>query len=253
MHFLKNKLSLLALNWSFSPFSCSGTLTACPSNASSCPVSTRSQHWVPYTWWRVMESCPGNAQQGKLGWILSPHGQGENDGKAPGCTKITKHLWLWSRRDEGEQSLSPLLCCSRFSPPAGLPCKPVGPWLPVPGAEVFAHHLLVPSAARVTVTSIRLLPRMSADLTVEPKSWPHPQPANRRGAGGGRYHLSITTCPGCSGGSTAKRWPWSPCIAITYPEISNSTSKVSGEFRYPSYRGGGWIKDSGSVQYKRLP
>lgn len=118
---------------------------------------------------------------------------------------------------------------------------------------VFCSPPPVPFTVSMTVTSIRLLPRMSAELTAEPKSWPHPQPANQRGAGGGRYHLSVTTCPGCSGGSAAKRWPWSPCVAITYPEISNSASKVSGKFRNPSHRGGGWIKDGGCVQYEWLP
>lgn len=126
MLFWKSKLILLVLNWSFSPFSCSGTLTACPSNAFSCPVSTRSQRRVSHTWWSVVESCPGNAQQGKLSWILAPHAQGQNDGKAPSCIKIAKCFWLWGRWDEGEQSLSPLLCCCPFSLPAGLPCSQSG-------------------------------------------------------------------------------------------------------------------------------
>lgn len=135
---------------------------------------------------------------------------------------MEKHSSAWRQQSAagcGVGGLEGSRACAPSSAAAPSPCL---------------HHLLPPSAAGVTVTSIRLLPRMSACLTAEPKSWPHPPTEHWRGAGGGRYHLSVTTCPACSGGSTAKRWPWSPCIAITYPEISNSTSKVSGKFRYSS-------------------
>jgi len=40
--------------------------------------------------------------------------------------KITKSLWLWCRRDEGEKNVFPLLCCCPFSLPAGLPCSQPG-------------------------------------------------------------------------------------------------------------------------------
>lgn len=126
MFFWTSKLILLALNWSFSPFSCSGTLSACPPNAFCCPVSARSQDWMSHAWWRAVETCPGNAQQGKLSWILSLRGQGQNDGKAPGCVKMTKCVWLWGGCDGGEQSLYPLLCCRPFSLPARLPCSRLG-------------------------------------------------------------------------------------------------------------------------------
>lgn len=92
---------------------------------------------VSRTWWRVVESCPGNAQQGKLSWILAPQGQGQNDGKAFVCMKITTCCWLWGRRVEGEQSLCPLLCCCPFS----LPAPPPGPF----SCESDCH--LHPSAA----------------------------------------------------------------------------------------------------------
>lgn len=122
MLFWKSKLILLALNWSFSPFSwlwhtdCMPILLPCEHMFTMCGVC-----WVSHTWWRMVESCHGNVQQGKLSWILAPHGQGQNDGKAPARLKITKCLWLWGRWDKGEQSLSPLLCCHPFSLPAGLP------------------------------------------------------------------------------------------------------------------------------------